>query len=209
MNHTAIVINRAKKYEKLLTERLGASGSGLNELKQSVQDKLPRQLAGDLAALAFTRNQFAHDTDVDRIKDEEYFVELINRIEDEFSNVLPDYNSEPIHKDDLRPSSPKETFVRVPGPSVKETVTIHNVPPLIVLGVILIGISLLLAFFNGGFTEASTYTIQEPVHRWWWWDGKRDVVMAESHWKLSMYLLFAGSISCALGTAFYFLAKSK
>lgn len=208
MSHTTVVIRRSKKYEKLLTERLGASGNGLSELMRSVREKLSHQLATDLAALASTRNQFAHDINVEHLKDVVLFVATINRIEEALSHVLSDYKMEPVCEDELRTSPPKEKIVYVPSPSAAKIVTVHGVSSMIVIGAVLIALSVLLALINGGFTEATTYTVQEPVHRWWWFDGTRDVVMAETQWRFPMFLLLGGSITCAVGAALQ-LVKSK
>ncbi len=68
-------ITASKTYETLLADRLAATGKGLNEKTDSVQDRLPAEAVARLRRVAACRNQIVHEAGVDRIRNPEAFDE--------------------------------------------------------------------------------------------------------------------------------------
>ena len=74
MSDIDLAVTRSKRLERLLEQKLGATGKGLHQKASSVEGRLPPQLLRDLRLVATVRNKLVHEDDYKRIEDRSRFL---------------------------------------------------------------------------------------------------------------------------------------
>jgi hypothetical protein len=164
MDHTSIVVQRAKRYEAIIREKLSARGKGMIDMLKSVRSKLPDRLYWNLCYLAVQRNQIAHNPGVKTVRDERQFVNLVNLIERDMAEMIPCHNIEELKIEDLSPPPPETKVVYIPKSGPKEVVQeivevqVSSTPEPVRWGIGFFFASVAFALMQGGYFSAKIVT---------------------------------------------------
>lgn len=80
MNDYELAIKYSKNLERLLKDRLGATGKGLHECTSSVEGKLDVKIVKKLRYIATIRNKLVHDADYGKIDNKGLFKDAYNEV---------------------------------------------------------------------------------------------------------------------------------
>lgn len=81
MSDIDLAVTRAKRLERLLEQKLGATGKGLHQKANSVEARLPAELVRKLRLVATVRNKLVHEDDYKRIEDRRGFLRACDEAE--------------------------------------------------------------------------------------------------------------------------------